>query len=163
MHLWQKRQSQRQLICGVSALVDAWGPGTRDKTLFILEAGLYHKNWHPSPTLQGADHQKQEEGGTHPMHTKKRQQNLLISTLALSGKGKKKKQNLPFKVSSETRIQANFGSEFTPSPPGWSERFIGMFKFKVDKLAETPRQLAEERFSGSMHDHPGLEEIPQIK
>ena len=98
-------------------MVDAWGPGTRDKTLFILEAGLYHKNWHPSPTLQGADHQKQEEGGTHPMHTKKRQQNLLISTLALSGKGKKKK-NLPFKVSSETRIQANFGSEFTHPPPG---------------------------------------------
>ena len=47
------------------------------------------------------------------MHTKKRQQNLLISTLALSGKGKNK-QNLPFKVLSETRIQANFGSEFTP-------------------------------------------------
>lgn len=163
MHLWQKRQSQRQLICGVSALVDAWGPGTRDKTLFILEAGLYHKNWHPSPTLQGADHQKQEEGGTHPMHTKKRQQNLLISTLALSGKGKK---NTKPALQSFIRDQ-NPGKFWiwihTPPPPGLSERFIGMFKFKVDKLAETPRQLAEERFSGSMHDHPGLEEIPQIK
>ena len=163
MHLWQKRQSQRQLICGVSALVDAWGPGTRDKTLFILEAGLYHKNWHPSPTLQGADHQKQEEGGTHPMHTKKRQQNLLISTLALSGKGKKKHKTCPSKFHQRPESRQILDLDSHPPPPGWSERFIGMFKFKVDKLAETPRQLAEERFSGSMHDHPGLEEIPQIK
>lgn len=41
------------------------------------------------------------------MHTKKRQLNLLISTLALSGKGKKKK-NLPFEVDIRDKNSGRF-------------------------------------------------------
>lgn len=70
------------------------------------------------------------------MHTKKRQQNLLISTLALSGKGKNK-QNLPFKVLSETRIQANFGSEFTP-PQGDLKGSLGCLSLKWTSLLRPP-------------------------
>lgn len=69
------------------------------------------------------------------MHTKKRQLNLLIQTLALSGKGKKKKKTCPWKVSPETRIQADFGSEFTHThthilPQGDLKRSMGQLSLK---------------------------------
>ena len=119
-------------------MVDAWGPGTRDKTLFILEAGLYHKNWHPSPTLQGADHQKQEEGGTHPMHTKKRQQNLLISTLALSGKGKKKHKTCPSKFHQRPESRQILDLDSHPPPRGDLKGSLGCLSLKWTSLLRPP-------------------------
>lgn len=59
------------------------------------------------------------------MHTKKRQQNLLISTFGTGVEGEKKQKNLPFKVSSETRIQVNLDPNSHSPSPGGSEYSLG--------------------------------------